>query len=717
MKRQPDRRKVKRVGQVAVILLAASALLVAMKPFHRGERTLAQAADGTAKSKPKAKAEKKKKPPTRSKKPGGKRPVKNPFPDRIRAPSLDGGVAWLNTDGEISLKDLRGKVVVLDFWTYCCINCMHVLPDLAYLEKKYPKELVVIGVHSAKFANEKETGNIRKAIVRYEIEHPVLNDPNMIVWRKYGTQSWPTLALIDPEGYYVGSQGGEGNRELFDLVIAKLIEYHKAKGTLDTTPVRFKLERHGRKPTPLKFPGKVLADAAGRRLFISDSNHNRIVVVSLDGKLLDVIGTGGIGADDGGYAEATFDHPQGTVLVGEMLYVADTENHKLRVVDLKKRQVSTLAGTGVQARFRAPGGALNKTPLNSPWALGHVGGVLYVAMAGPHQLWSHKLGSDLIRVYAGSGREDIANGPLANAAMAQPSAIATDGKFLYIADSEGSAIRQVPTDPAGEMTTLVGPSDLVGGRSLFEFGDIDAVGSKARLQHPLGVAWHNGTLYVADSYNHKIKTVDLKTRRCETWLGNGKPGTAIQPPRLSEPAGVSIAAGRLYIADTNNHRILVADLKSARTRELVIEGLNPPAARPEAARDFVGVGKSVKVPKQTVAAGGPVVFRVPLTMTGDFKLNPRAAVAYRVTADRGQSLVAEEQLNKRARATVAESHAVVRLPLTGQIGTATLELVVSYQICRDGKGGLCKLKTAAYRIPLTTSGDSSTTTITLPAGK
>ena len=282
--------------------------------------------------------------------------VENPFPNRHPAPELDGGVEWLNAAGPITMKDLRGKIVLIDFWTFCCINCMHVLPDLAYLEKKFPDELVVIGVHSAKFDNEKETNNIRKAILRYEIEHPVINDANMTVWRKFGVHSWPTLVLIDPEGQYCGYVAGEGNRELLEKVVERLIAYHKAKKTLDQSPVHFDLEQRKAQNTVLRFPGKILADAANSRLFISDSNHNRIVVCSLDGKLIDVIGSGGIGRKDGGYATAEFDHPQGMTLVGDTLYVADTENHLLRAVDLTQKTVSTFAGVGEQNRTRASGG-------------------------------------------------------------------------------------------------------------------------------------------------------------------------------------------------------------------------------------------------------------------------------------------------------------------------------------------------------------------------
>ena len=257
----------------------------------------------------------------------------NPFPEAVMVPEgiLEGGTEWLNTEHPIDLKDLRGKIVVLDFWTYCCINCMHVLPDLKFLEQKYGNQLVVIGVHSAKFDNEKVSQNIRDAIVRYEIDHPVVNDSEMLIWRKFGTRAWPTLTLIDPEGKYAGSQSGEGQRELFDNVIGKLVEYHRWKGTLDEKPIVFKSEASKFQPTPLRYPGKVFADAAGQRLFITDSNHNRIVVTSMAGELQQIIGSGRNGRADGAFEAAEFNRPQGILLLGNKLDVADTENHLIRV--------------------------------------------------------------------------------------------------------------------------------------------------------------------------------------------------------------------------------------------------------------------------------------------------------------------------------------------------------------------------------------------------
>ncbi len=648
----------------------------------------------------------------------------NPFPNRVPASDLEGGVEWLNAGGPISIKDLRGKIVLLDFWTFCCINCMHVLPDLDYLEKKFPKDIVVIGVHSAKFDNEKDTGNIRKAILRYEIQHPVVNDANMTIWRKFGVRAWPSLVLIDPEGFYCGYVSGEGNRELLEAVITKLIDHHRAKKTLDETPVQFALEKFKQPATPLRFPGKLVADAASDRLFISDSNHNRIVVTTLDGKLVDIIGSGAIGEKDGSYAEAEFDRPQGMALVGNTLYVADTENHLLRAVDLAKKTVKTFAGVGEMGHQRVGSSKLLQAGLNSPWDLLVIDDVLYIAMAGPHQIWSHKLGTDTIQPYAGSGREDIKNGSLEESALAQPSGLATDGTNLYVVDSEGSAVRKITTKakndlsaPTGDVTTVVGTSNLPGGRSLFEFGDVDGAGGEARLQHPLGLAYHNGGLLVADSYNHKIKHVDLKTKKATTWLGTGKAGDGTVPPQLAEPAGLCIAGNRLFIADTNNHRVTVVDLESKAMRILTIDGLNPPPVPKQ--EDVASTEKPTEVPAQMISAGDAVEFSVSLLVPEDYKLNPDVPVTYRLTSHGEQSLIAADELNVREEAAVAKGIASFRIPLAAKSGKGMYQLSVTYGYCRDGANGLCKLGVATWQIPIEVqaNGESNRITLATPVSK
>lgn len=696
----------------AVLALLTAAVVGPTRPAIAQDEPAAKDQEKPAKSKtPPAKETDKKDGGKEAKEPTGG--PENPFPKRFAAPSLEGGQGWLNTSGEITLKDLRGKIVLLDFWTYCCINCMHVLPDLAYLEKKFDKEIVVIGVHSAKFENEKESENIRKAILRYEIEHPVINDSNMTVWRKFGVHSWPTLVLLDPEGFYCGYVSGEGNREVLEQVIERLITYHKAKGTLDETPIKFDLEASKVAPTPLRFPGKVLADEAGQRLFISDSNHNRIVITDLNGKVQTVIGSGAIGNQDGDFEQAQFDHPQGMDLDGHMLYIADTENHTVRVADLELKTVKTIAGTGQQARERVRSGKPLETAIASPWDVKKVGDKLYIAMAGPHQIWVLD-SPDSIRVFAGSGREDILNGSLEESALAQPSGMASDGKFLYVVDSEGSSVRKIPLDPEGKVTTLVGTSDLPQGRCLFEFGDIDGVGDNARLQHPLGIAYRDGLLYVADSYNHKIKIVDIAKRTSKTFLGTGKAGSNDSPVQLSEPAGLAFAGNKLFIADTNNHQIRVYDMETKKTSTLELTGLEAPkpvaAAEAPAARAI-----ATELAAQTVAPAEALKFEVAVKLPEGFKFNKLAPVTYRLKAEGDQPLVAKERLDQREEVKPEPGQITVQVPLAAQAGSGTFRLSLTYSFCRDGQGGVCKFKTVSWLIPITVDAKSDQKSIQLKA--
>ncbi|HVS39386.1 MAG TPA: thioredoxin-like domain-containing protein [Gemmataceae bacterium] len=496
-------------------------------------------------------------------------PNEPPKRPRIPAPELDGGVAWLNTAGPLKLKDLRGKIVVLDFWTLCCINCLHTLPDLAKLEKKYANELVVVGVHSPKFDEEKSTEAIRKAILRYEVSHPVVNDANQTIWNAYDAQSWPTIVLIDPEGNLVARGEGEGLYTALDERIADLVKEYKEKKLLDEKPRKFELARFAETAaSPLFFPGKVLADEAGKRLFIADSTHHRIVVTDLSGKKIAVVGDGQPGPDDGAFNKARFNDPQGMALDGETLYVADRKNNLIRALDLKAKTVHAVAGTGEQGDDREADGPALKTALNSPWDLQLHDGKLYVAMAGFHQIWALDLAKGEIGPYAGVGMERRRDGSLTRACFAQPSGLTTDGTTLYVADSEVSSVRAVPLDGKGEVKTIVGDD-------LFVFGDVDGVGDEVRLQHALGVAWADGKLYVADTYNSKIKVIDPRKRSCTTFQGGEADGW-LATPVFSEPGGISVAAGKLYVADTNAHRIRVVDLKTRAVSTLTLQGVEAP---------------------------------------------------------------------------------------------------------------------------------------------
>jgi DNA-binding beta-propeller fold protein YncE len=376
------------------------------------------------------------------------------------------------------------------------------------------------------------------------------------------------------------------------------LPFYREHKLLDETPLKFDLEADKEEPTALRYPGKILADERGNRLFISDSNHNRIVITTLDGKLLEIIGSGQNGRADGDFQSATFEDPQGCALAGDILYVADNENHMIRKCDLKAKTVTTCAGTGEQASNPFPGwipgappAALQRkfvgpplaTELSSPWALWIHKSDLYIAMAGSHQIWKMPLDESEIGPYAGNAREDIVDGTLipkepfrGGSSFAQPSGLSSDGvNSLFVADSEGSSVRSVPLKPGtAEVKTVVGSAHLPGGR-LFAFGDADGTRTTAKLQHCLEVAYVSGKIYVADTYNHKIKVVDAKTGETKTFAGTGKSGHRDDPAEFHEPAGLTHAAGKLYVADTNNHLIRTIDLATGKVSTLTIAGLEP----------------------------------------------------------------------------------------------------------------------------------------------
>lgn len=496
---------------------------------------------------------------------------------RVRAPELPQDQIWFNTARPLSLKELKGRVVILDFWTYCCINCLHVLPELKYLENKYRDNLTVIGVHSAKFDHEKEAENIRQAVLRYDIEHPVVVDSNFQVWQQYAVKAWPTLMVIDPESYVIGYVAGEGHRDYLDQLIDQLIREHQEKGTINLQELTLTLEKQ-QQPlvSSLAFPGKVLVDAESDRLFIADSGHHRIIVSTLAGEVLHLIGTGKAGLTDGSFLEAQFSSPQGMAWDArkQLLYVADTENHCLRVLDLKQQQVKIIAGTGQQRhQMGFEHGKASETSLNSPWDLEKVGNRLLIAMAGSHQIWELHLETGLVGTYAGTGAEACLDGSLNQSAFAQPSGLATDGRELYVADSEVSSIRGVGLIDHLPVRTICGSGGLFG------FGDVDGQGEHARLQHCLGIEYTQNYLWVADTYNHKIKRVDPRTGNCLTMLGDGtaghQDGQGIKT-RFSEPSGLSATAAHLYIADTNNHAIRHVALDTLEVTTLEFPGLCAP---------------------------------------------------------------------------------------------------------------------------------------------
>ncbi|MEM3007808.1 MAG: thioredoxin-like domain-containing protein [Candidatus Nitrosotenuis sp.] len=482
-----------------------------------------------------------------------------------KAPDFPESFEWINTDEPLTLSKLKGHIVILDFWTYCCINCMHTLPVLAQLEKKYEtKPVIFIGVHSAKFTNEQDAKNIKAAVSRYEISHPVIVDKKMRIWSSFGVNAWPTIIIIDPSGNIVYKQSGEGQREAIEDVIEVLLQRHTEKGTLTKEPLKIRNTTPKNSHT-LSFPGKLAISKDGI-LAVSDSNHNRIIIADMAGKILHIVGSSQAGLLDGSFELCRFSRPQGVAWMDKWLYVADTENHAIRVIDFDKKSVNTVAGTGRQGTWISAGGRGTEVSLSSPWDIAYSDNLVYIAMAGNHQIWVYDTQTKMIVPSAGTGHENIIDGPARQAQLAQPSGLSIFGSTLYFADSETSAIRKLDLLEK-QVTTIVG-------HCLFEFGHKDGTTDEALFQHPLGLCATKDTIFVADTYNSAIRVINQKNNTVYTLIGKEN-NMACLPDNphceilgLYEPADVKFYNDKLYIADTNNHLIRVFDLKTNRLQTL-----------------------------------------------------------------------------------------------------------------------------------------------------
>jgi len=513
---------------------------------------------------------------------------------RIRAPELRGR-AWLNTGGRgLTLADLRGRVVLLDFWTFCCINCLHVLDELRPLEQRYADVLVTVGVHSPKFAYEADPDALAAAVERYDVHHPVLDDPELITWRAYAARAWPTLVVVDPEGYVVAQFSGEGHAHALDRLVADLVTEHETKGTLHRSAGPYVPPPPA--TTDLRYPGKAIPLPTGT-LLVSDSGHHSLVELAADGEtVLRRIGDGERGLVDGDASTARFSEPQGVLLlpadvafeVGYEVVVADTVNHALRGVRLDTGDVRTLAGTGRQWMQGS-----GTTDLSSPWDVEWYeadGGRVVVAMAGIHQLWSYDPRSETVEVLAGTTNEGLVDGPLPEAWLAQTSGLAADGPRLWLADSETSSLRVVE---GGRVSTAVG-------QGLFDFGHVDGPADTALLQHPLGVTvLPDGSVAIADTYNGAVRRYDPATSTVTTLLTG-----------LAEPSDALVDGEHLLVVESAAHRLSRLPLPA---EALVVDGVARRTQRPV-----------------TEVAPGEVDLRVVFTPPAGQKLDERDGPATRL---------------------------------------------------------------------------------------
>lgn len=496
-----------------------------------------------------------------------------------RAPELIGD-AWFGVEGEsLAIKDFRGRFLLLDFWTLCCVNCHHVLAELRPLEAKFADSLTVVGVHSPKFEHEKNPDSVAAAIERHDIHHPVLNDPNMATWSSYNVRAWPTLVLVDPLGKIVATYSGEGHSHAIEALLEELVPQYEQRGELQRGPGVYVSPE--RAPSTLRQPGKIQVIPPqlreffdGADLLVSNSGGHDLVAINSAAPDIAVvrIGAGQRGFEDGSLTLAKFAEPYGlrflpADLAGRLGYdlvVSDTANHAIRAISLKNDSVQTIAGTGRQWMQRdATRGAATEVNISTPWDVEVAGDQLLIGMAGEHRIWSLDLTHSQLSIFAGTTNEGLVDGALAEAWFAQPSAIVrsvTQPGKIWVIDAETSALRVIES---GRIQTLVG-------HGLFDFGHVDGSAEQALMQHPLGLfELPDGNLLIADPYNKAIRRYSPATNMVST-LRRG----------LAEPSDLTLvqteAGARLAIVEAAANRITIVPIEDA----VLVAGAAMRTARP-----------------------------------------------------------------------------------------------------------------------------------------
>lgn len=471
---------------------------------------------------------------------------------------------WLNTKKQIDIGMLKGQIVILDFWTYCCINCVHMAQTLNYVDERYKnKPVVIIGIHSAKYANEKNPSNIADAINRYGIVHPVIVDENMHLWKEYGIHAWPTLVFLGPDGTILHKAAGEISNESLSEIIDDLLDRYTNEKLLSKkrADVYLQYKSDDEEKNQLRYPGKIAISENGKLIAISDTSNNRVLILDRsDNRVMDTIGCGYGGFLDGNFDNSRLLKPQGVFFRKNILYIADTGNHSIRAADMRNRRIITIAGDGergVHMSFNNKYIA-KETSLLSPWDLSINGKFLYIAMAGLNQIWRYDFDDETIMPFAGAGYENIVDGELEKALMAQPSGLFCDNDYIYVVDSETSSVRSINISK-NFISTIIGAG-------LFIYGDNDGKFNVGRLQHPLGITKAKDKIYVADTYNNSIRLIDLSTKNITTLIKKDSESQCRFEDKncdtlgLYEPSDVKIYKEILYIADTNNHLIRTFDL-------------------------------------------------------------------------------------------------------------------------------------------------------------
>lgn len=610
---------------------------------------------------------------------------------------------WFNVSRPLELSDLKDRIILLDFWTYACVNCTQTIPEIKKLEKEFGSKITVIGVHSGKFDNEKDFASIKKAILKHDITHPVINDSQLRVWNNFQVTAWPTFILINPHGNVVKTYVGENEAEKIKGDVKKLISKFKYQINRDPLPIVF--EKFGMIGNVLDFPTKLqyAADFSYKSrhvpaIFIANSGQNNIVVSSLTGDIITKIGSTKEGFEDGSFDVASFREPQGLLYSDGKLYVADKGNHALRVVDFKEGKVSTLIGSGQKGEGVEKSEFIEAKnfDLASPTDIEFFPDKNNIAIAnsGTHQILSYNIQKQMISILAGNGSEGIDDGKYPENSLAQTSDMSAYGRKLYFVDSESSSLRVL--DENGDVKTLIG-------KGLFEFGQANGDKSKALMQHPLGLVVDDTGAYISDSFNHVIRKYDFASKQIRNLIGAGKRGANVGGnTQFDEPEGIVTVLDRFYVADSNNNRILIVGRGTLNSELLDIM---PP----------------LKLPKE-----GFLQYLPNLQKSADAKVKTDSEIAIKINVkegwkinETGPSFINLLEMVKDTKANMVTSfdwHSIkakeMKLPKLESGKDYLLQGTIYY--CEDKKNSLCYIK--SYEQKVTADSDEKAAEIEIKLG-
>lgn len=596
---------------------------------------------------------------------------------------------WFNVERPLEVSDLKGRIVLLDFWTYACVNCAQTLQQIKEWEKQFGSKLVVIGVHSGKFENEKNFAEIKKAIIRNDITHPVINDSNLRIWNSFEVKAWPTLVLLNPNGNVEKVYVGESEAEQAKSGIKRLIAKYKYE--LNRSPLPMALEKTSIDGNVLSFPTKLeyAADFSYKShhtpaLFISNTGKNNILVTSLSGDVMIKIGSGSVGMEDGSFDVASFNAPQGLLYRAGKLYVADTGNHALREIDFKTGKVTTLVGSGQRGSVLSDQEIIEARSfeLTSPTELEFFPNLdnIVIANSGTHQLLSYSVNKGTITLLAGSGAEGISDGKYPNNSLAQTADLSVFNKKLYFLDSESSSLRVL--DEAGEIKTLVG-------KGLFDFGLKNGDRNEALMQHPLGLMVDDTGAYISDSFNHVIRKYDLTSGNLSLIAGSKKSGNNLGSSGSTEfdqPEGIVSVLNNFYIADANNNRIVVLNRGNFSSSLLDVM---PPLKLPK--EGFVQYLPNLKkLPDLAVKADAEITVKI--DVKSGLKINEMGPSFINLL-----EIAGDEQVNLIAVADWREiKNKTLKFPQLSSKKNYVLQGVIYY--CEDKPNSLCYIKSYEQKL-------------------